>query len=193
MYNGQFSKGLIHVLIFAVLVSAAHLSCIFGIFIAAWVFYQSIEAYHTARAMRDGLPLPDPLGLNEVGNWLNLGGKPKYPGQPDAETTPNSDPTAGQSPAANAAPNPAEPSFSGYQPPFAEESQPPNAPPPSHCWRRKEPIGAIVLIALGLLFLLDRLDIFSGRLVEFAWPLGLIALGIWLIVRRIGDSKGDCK
>jgi TM2 domain-containing membrane protein YozV len=49
MYNGQFIKGLIHVVIFAVLVSAAHVYGIFGIFIAAWVIYQSFEAYHTAR------------------------------------------------------------------------------------------------------------------------------------------------
>ena len=35
MYNGQFIKGLIHVVIFAVLVSAAHLYGIFGLFIAA--------------------------------------------------------------------------------------------------------------------------------------------------------------
>jgi TM2 domain-containing membrane protein YozV len=33
MYNGQFFKGLIHVVIFAVLVSMAHISGIFGIFI----------------------------------------------------------------------------------------------------------------------------------------------------------------
>ena len=75
MYNGQFVKGLIHVVIFAVLVSAAHLYGVFGIFIAAWIVYQSFEAYHTAKARRDGMPLPDPLGLNEVGNWINPGAR----------------------------------------------------------------------------------------------------------------------
>ena len=74
MYNGQFFKGLIHVVIFAVLVSIGDHYGIFGIFIPAWILYQSFEAYHTAKALRDGQPLPDPLGLNEVGNWLNLGG-----------------------------------------------------------------------------------------------------------------------
>ena len=73
MYNGQFIKGLVHVVIFAVLVSAAHVYGVFGIFIAAWMVYQSFEAYHTAKARRDGMPLPDPLGLNEVGNWINPG------------------------------------------------------------------------------------------------------------------------
>jgi TM2 domain-containing membrane protein YozV/predicted Fe-S protein YdhL (DUF1289 family) len=77
MYNGQFFKGLIHVVIFAVLISITTHYGIFGIFIAAWIVYQSFEAFHTARAMRDGQPLPDPLGLNEVGNWLNMGNRPR--------------------------------------------------------------------------------------------------------------------
>jgi hypothetical protein len=207
MYNGQFLKGLIHVVIFAVLVSAAHVYHIFGLFIAAWVLYQSFEAYHTARALRDGEPLPDPLGLNEVGNWLNPGGRPRYPGQPGAgpagpnpgsvNPDPYSPGSAGQGPAAGA-----------YQPPFAGAYQGPFTPPtagfvdpavpPSPYmhpmfWRRKEPVGAIVLIALGLLFLLDQLDIFNGRLKDFAWPVALIGLGVWLIVRRLGDSQGGSR
>ena len=72
MYNGQFIKGLIHVVIFAVLISITTHYGIFGIFIPAWILYQAFEAYHTAVARRDGHPLPDPLGLNEVGNWLNV-------------------------------------------------------------------------------------------------------------------------
>ena len=50
-----------------------------------------------------------------------------------------------------------------------------------------------MLIALGILFLLAQLDIFHGRLLEFAWPLLLIALGVWLIVRRIDDTQGGSK
>ena len=75
MYNGQLIKGLIHVLIFAVLVSAAHVYGIFGLFIAGWVCYQVFEAYHTAKARRDGEPLPDPLGLNELTNLFGAGGR----------------------------------------------------------------------------------------------------------------------
>jgi putative Mn2+ efflux pump MntP len=59
--------------------------------------------------------------------------------------------------------------------------------------RRQEPIGAIVLIALGMLFLLGQLDIFRGRFIEFTWPLLLIALGVWLVVRRLGNSQGGSK
>jgi len=193
MYNGQFFKGLIHVIVFAVLVSITEYHGIFGIFIGAWCLYQSFEAFHTAKALRDGQPLPDPLGLNEVGNWLNLGGRPRYPGQPSVGS-------AGQGPAAG-----------GYQPPYQPAGYPPPFPPPAAgiddptlppgppqywqplCWRRGQPVFAILLIGLGLLFLLDQLDIFNGRLKDFVWPLALIGLGVWLIVRRVEESQGGSK
>jgi hypothetical protein len=74
MYNGQFAKGVAHLVIFAVLVwMSNNIHGIFGMFVAGWVFYQSFEAYHTAKARRDGLPLPDPFGLNDIGDRINLG------------------------------------------------------------------------------------------------------------------------
>ena len=76
MYNGQYFKGLIHVVIFVVIISITTHYGLFGFFIPAWIIYQAFEAFHTAKAIRDGQPLPDPLGLNEVGNWMNLGGRP---------------------------------------------------------------------------------------------------------------------
>jgi hypothetical protein len=211
MYNGQFFKGLIHVVVFAVLVSISSHYGIFGIFIGAWVLYQSFEAYHTARARRDGQPMPDPLGLNEVGNWLNLGARPHYPAQPGGDQSngqPNSQPqTPYQAPYASQ--ENAAPPFSAAQTPppyqtpypsgFNEPGFPPIPPIPPippvapGCWRRREPIGAIVLIALGLLFLLGQLDFFSGRMFEFTWPLMLIALGAWLMIRRVGDVQGGRK
>jgi hypothetical protein len=234
MYNGQFFKGLIHVVIFAVLVSMAHISGIFGIFIPAWILYQSFEAFHTAKALRDGQPVPDPLGLNEVGNWLNLGKQPQYPGQPPVgQPPPSPGPYAG--PGASGPTQPPPPG--AYQPPFtqgpyqapyqtpgqtqyqtpyqgqwqnpftpppagASGSFDPNAPPippdPSAYWHpgfwnRGAPVGAVVLIALGALFLLGQLDIFHGRLIEFTWPVFLIGLGVWLVVRRLGESQGGPK
>jgi len=220
MYNGQFFKGLIHVVIFAVLISITDHYPIFGLFIAAWILYQSFEAYHTARARRDGQPLPDPLGLNEVGNWLNLGGQPRSPGQPGAgpgpvnpgsyAPGPYASGPADQAPAGYPPPNPGQ-----YQPPYQQgpyqgQYQAPFTPPapgsvdpgftsdPSEYWRplfcrRKEPVGAVILIALGLLFLLGQLDVFRGRLFEFAWPVLLIGMGVWLIVRRLGESQGGSK
>ncbi len=192
MYNGQFFKGFIHVVIFAVLISITDHYPIFGLFIAAWVLYQSFEAYHTAKARRDGQPVPDPLGLNEVGNWLNLGTKPPYP---PAGGVPPINPAAGAPGSAYQPPYGApawQPPQAGQQPPpyapYAAPPIPPMPPVPPVYWKRKEPIGAIVLIGLGLLFLLGQLDIFNGRLWEFTWPLMLIALGVWLLIRRMGHG-----
>jgi TM2 domain-containing membrane protein YozV len=224
MYNGQFFKGLIHVVVFAVLISITEHYDIFGLFIAAWIFYQSFEAYHTAKARRDGTPLPDPLGLNEVGNWLNLGwrgrddewARPQQAknaeqagGNPAAG--PNPGPNPGVNPGGYQAPNPAPGTpyqnvpyqnvpyenvpyqgvpytpASGFDP-AAPGAVPPVPPPPY--WRRREPIGAVILIGLGLIFLLNQLGYVTERIVHYSWPLVLIALGAWLIVRRLGDTKG---
>jgi len=201
MYNGQFIKGLIHVVIFAVLVSAAHVYGVFGLFIAGWVFYQVFEAYHTAKARRDGEPLPDPLGLNEIGNWFVAGGRGQ-PGTGAAPTQPYQTPSQAAEQSASPSANRAQyqsvyqgPYQGPYTPPvagFTSPGAPPVPPmppvPPVH-WRRREPIGAIILIALGLLFLLGQMDWFSGRMFELSWPIVLIGLGVWLIVRRMQDSR----
>jgi len=73
MYNGQYAKGIVHLIVFAVLVSLADDHGIFGLFIAGWVFYQVFEAYQTAVARRDGTPLPNPFGLNDLGERLGFG------------------------------------------------------------------------------------------------------------------------
>jgi hypothetical protein len=196
MYNGQFIKGLIHVVIFAVLVSAAHVYHVFGIFIAGWIFYQVFEAYHTAKARRDGEPLPDPLGLNEVSNLFSSGGRAQQGTQPGAPPGVGAAPAGGYQ-TQNQAPYQA-PYQDPYQAPYAPPGYtgpgiPPIPPAPPLHWRRREPIGAVILIALGLLLLLDQLDWFSGRLFQFGWPLLLIGLGVWLIVRRLGDWRGGYK
>ena len=58
-------------------------------------------------------------------------------------------------------------------------------------WRRREPIGAVILIALGILFLMGQLHWFSGRMFEMSWPVLLIGLGVWLIVNRMRDARGN--
>jgi len=203
MYNGQYFKGFIHVVIFVVIISITTHFGLFGLFIPAWILYQSFEAYHTAKAMRDGAPIPDPLGLNEVGNWLNLGAKPPYPPQAGPATG-NPASAAGAYPPPYGTP-PQAPYGTPYQTPYqapypaqpftpvgqvVDPSAPPPPPPPHALWRRKEPIGAIVLIGLGLLFLLGQLDEIGGVIFKFTWPLLLIGLGVWLVVRRMGDQQG---
>jgi Domain of unknown function (DUF5668) len=194
MYNGQYFKGLIHVVIFVVIISITTHFGLFGLFIPAWILYQSFEAFHTAKAIRDGQPIPDPLGLNEVGNWLNLGGPSHRPGMPMNPGVPGSGP---------AAPNPGaggyqQAQYAQYQAPyppppppgFVDPAIPPEPPVPPMFWKRKEPIGALILIGFGLILLLNQLGVLAEHVFKFLWPLVFIALGVWLIVRRFEDTKG---
>jgi B-box zinc finger protein len=218
MYNGQLFKGLIHVVIFAVLVSITDHYAIFGLFIAAWVLYQSFEAYHTAKARRDGMPVPDPFGLNELGNWLNLGGSGRATGASQGSNPPPSaaaytqvepppysapytsswsDPIPGAGPGAGPIPPPYTDPYVGTIPGGYAEGYPPGVippipPAPPYNWRRREPIFAFVLIGLGIIFLLQSLG-FVTHLMHYIWPLMLIGLGVWLIVRRVGYTQGGSK
>ncbi len=201
MYNGQYFKGLIHVVIFVVIISITTHYGLFGLFIPAWVIYQSFEAFHTAKAIREGQPLPDPLGLNEVGNWMNLGGRPHMPGQPGAApvnpgpmgTGPAGPGPTGTAPAAGGY----QTAYTGsYQAPytpvagFTDPGLPPDPQVPPVFWRRKEPIGALILIGFGLILLLNQMGYMAERFVHLLWPMVFIALGVWLVIRRINDSKG---
>ena len=80
MYNEQYAKGIVHLIVFVLLIIITGSYGIFGIFIAGWEFYMAIDANHTARARRDGLPLPNPFGLNEIGERLGFG--KAWPGAP---------------------------------------------------------------------------------------------------------------
>src|ERR1700744_3323913 len=74
MYNGQYAKGVAHLVIFAVLDSLAHnVHDIFGLLVAGWIFSQVFAAYHPANARRDGTPLPNPFGLNDIGDRMGFG------------------------------------------------------------------------------------------------------------------------
>ena len=81
MYNEQYAKGIVHLIVFVLLVTISDSYGIFGIFIAGWEFYMAIDANHTARARRDGLPLPNPFGLNDIGERLGFG--KAWPGNPN--------------------------------------------------------------------------------------------------------------
>ena len=152
MYNGEYAKGFIHVLIFASLIWAAdHVSGIFGIGIAAFVLYMPIEAYRTAKAKQMGLQPPDPFGFNN----MNLFG------------------SAGQPAAAATAP------VSGV--PLEGEPVPEESGGVS-----RMPLGAIILIALGVLFLLQQFGWLHYDWFRVFWPLILIAIGIRVLMKRTG-------
>jgi TM2 domain-containing membrane protein YozV len=148
MYNGQFMKGFIHVLIFASLIWASDRAGFFGIFIPFFVFYMVLDAYKTAHAMELGLPVPDPFGLE---NAL-AGGRLAPPPPPAAVPNPG---------------DPVAPATTGQD-----------------YGHSNAPIGAVVLIILGLLFLLDNVGIFQFHWIGRLWPIILIVIGAWLFARR---------
>jgi len=154
MYNGEFAKGFIHVLIFATLIwMTDNVNDLFGIAIAAFYIYMPIEAYKTARAKEMGLPAPDPFGFNNL----------------FASGAPSNRP-AGFTPAA-----PASSAVAGVLP----ETEPVQEEP-----RSRVPVGAFILIGLGVLFLLDEMGALHFDWVWRFWPLILIALGVRILMQR---------
>ena len=153
MYNGEYTKGFIHVLIFASLIWAAdHISGLFGIGIAAFVLYMPIEAYQTAKAKLMGVQAPDPFGLNN----LNLFGSANQP--TPAAGVPAGTPVEGQS-------MPVEEEYAGGS---------------------RIPVGAFVLIGLGVIFLLEQFGWFHMDWFGRFWPVILIAIGIRVLMKRTG-------
>jgi Domain of unknown function (DUF5668)/B-box zinc finger len=63
------------------------------------------------------------------------------------------------------------------------EEVPQTSLPPSLEGNR--PIGAIVLIVLGSLFLLGNFHLLEREWFSKAWPVGLILLGAWILMDRI--------
>ncbi|HEY6248736.1 MAG TPA: DUF5668 domain-containing protein [Candidatus Angelobacter sp.] len=71
MYNGQFVKAFVHVVIFASLIMAVSngyfgAEPLFGILIGFFWFYMIFDAIKSAKAKQLGLPTPDPLGLDNL-------------------------------------------------------------------------------------------------------------------------------
>ena len=201
MYNGQFIKALLHVVIFIVLVGASSHFGLAGILIAAWVFYQVFDAAQTAAARRDGRPLPDPFGILDMSQRLG-----PHAGVPPVAAPGAVPPQWAQAPYASPqyAPSPSMPP--GAPPPAAENwqtgmpqyaasagtawaAQPYQAAPavatPPMPPRRSEPVGAIVLIVVGLLFLLSTLGWLNVNWIARGWPVLVLLLGVWLLVRRV--------
>ncbi len=189
MYNGQFIKALLHVVIFVVLIGASEHFDLVGILIAAWVFYQVFDAAHTAVARRDGRPLPDPFGLLDMSqrlgpqNGFQSGFQPGF--QAGFQTPPpasNVPPAGWSTPPAQPVPPPPGPSASAW-------AATPGSPYPTADLqpqtRRSEPVGAIVLIVMGLLFLLSTLGWLNVDWIGRGWPLLLMLAGGWLLYRRV--------
>ena len=68
-YNGQFMKGFVYVIIYALMIvavsnGAGGLEVLFGLMLGFSPLYMAFEAYATAKARRMGQPAPDPLGID---------------------------------------------------------------------------------------------------------------------------------
>jgi len=194
MYNGQFIKALLHVVVFVILVGASDRFNFIGLLLAFWILYQVFDAAQTAAARRDGRPLPDPFGILDMSQRIGPQSS-TYPPHPYAAPV---RPSRQAAPAAQTAwtPNAAVPSvdpldqqqearWQAQAAPYVPVPPPipvPMAPPALA--RRGEPIGAIVLIVVGLLFLLSTLGFLNFDWIGRGWPVLLMLLGVWLLVRR---------
>jgi TM2 domain-containing membrane protein YozV len=156
MYNGQFMKGFIHVLAFVVLIWMTDRVGFFGIMIPFLIFYMVFDAYKTAHAMELGQPLPDPFGLERLFTGAGPAQAPPVSAVPLAGNAPSGTPPAYVVPAAGG----------------------------NGTTRGNVPAGAIVLIILGSLFLLDNIGLWDFRFIHRLWPLILIFMGIWLFAKR---------
>jgi TM2 domain-containing membrane protein YozV len=159
MYNGQFTKAFVHVIVFTLFIVGASTSnqtafeIIFGLLIGFSPIYMAFDAYKTAEAKRMGLPAPDPLGLDR------MFGVQETQHSAAAATTAS---TAAQA---------------------AAETPAPDANVQSYAQTQDQlPVGAIVLIGLGVIFLLSNFAHFDRDLFL---PLILIGVGVWIGYRRL--------
>ncbi|MGE5323056.1 MAG: LiaI-LiaF-like domain-containing protein [Actinomycetota bacterium] len=161
MYNGQFLKAFIHVVIFTILVMAANRIDAFGLMVAFWIFYMAFEAYKTAQAKMLGQPAPDLLGIERIFGIQ----EESHPAPPRfvASTAAGSAPESSTAPAMSSSP---------------AENQPPDVRAYT-----QTPTGAIVLIVLGVLFLLGNVGYLPS--MDRTWPLILIGLGLWIAYRHM--------
>ena len=137
IYNGQYAKGLVHVIIIGLMISilsndaARGLEALVSLLLAAFFAYMAFEAYHTAKRRQQGLV------VDEFSSLIPMrGGATKFPAAP------------------------------------------------------------VVLIALGVIFLLDNLEVLELRRMLRYWPVLLIALGAYMLYVRMSgpanpaDSRG---
>jgi hypothetical protein len=215
MYNEQYAKGGVHLIVFVVLVSIANSAPVLGFLVAGWEFYMAFEAYQTARARRDGLPLPNPFGLNDIGHKLGFDkswqGTTASPLPPDPYAAPPARTygAAQSAPGSAAAPSAYPPPFTApYTPPYSAGAVPPSwAAPPA--WEpyvpptpgqmpppvpldaqvpypgNRFPTGAIWLIGLGALFLLTNGGVLHGFSARIFLPILFIGLAVFIFVRKM--------
>lgn len=130
IYNGQYLKGLVHAVIFGLLISLVNSADntpgepLLGVILMGFMFYMPFEAYHTAKKRQLGVP---------VDEWSS----------------------------------------------FISQNRPAG----------RAPVGPIILIVIGILFLLDTLHIVEFREIGRFWPIILIVVGAYMLWSRISPSS----
>jgi hypothetical protein len=126
IYNGQYLKGLVHAIIFGLLISLASTAehtagqPLLGMMCFAFYCYMPFEAYHTAKRRQAGVLVEE---------WSSL---------------------------------------------LAQ-----------HRYTSRAPLGPILLILLGVLFLLDTLRVIEFRELARFWPIVLILVGAFMLYNRV--------
>ena len=129
IYNGQYAKGLVHAVIFGLIISimthaGGESEPMLAFLLVAWMFYMIFEAYHTARKRMMGEPVDEFSSLVKVGSGAH-----------------------------------------GF------------------------PTGAVTLIVLGVILLLNTLDILDFRYVARYWPVVLILAGVYMLWARLSADN----
>ncbi len=82
IYNGQYAKGLLHVVVVGTLIAIlssgipGSMEPLVGCLLGAWFFYMAFEAYHTAKRRQLGLP------VDEFSSIVPLRGGSRFPVAP---------------------------------------------------------------------------------------------------------------
>ena len=124
VYNGEYNKALIHIVVFAAIIVGLNSDVGDGgdvtlsLLLAGFVFYMAFDAMRIAKARHAGAVTVDPL----------------------------------------------------------------------ESWSKERPIGPIILIALGALFLLNNFSWFAFYRVKQFWPLILIGVGVLMFRNRMGRN-----
>ena len=125
VYNGQYNKALIHIVVFAAMIVGLNsdigdsAETVLSLLLAGFVLYMAFDAHRTAREKLAGDVAPDPI----------------------------------------------------------------------ESWSKNRPVGPIILIGLGLLFLLNNFNWFPFFRIYRLWPLILIGVGVLLFRNRLSGRS----
>jgi len=126
IYNGEYNKALIHIVVFAAIIVGLSSDIGGGADVAlafvltGFIFYMAIDAMKTVKARNAGEAVQDPL----------------------------------------------------------------------ESWSKTRPVGPLILIAVGALFLLNNFGFFDYfRVRQIFWPLVLIGVGVLMLRNRVGGQK----